>query len=90
MDVDFQGVILIFNIKRTDCKPLLGSIQIMLRDEQELGHGFAPRLGPTKDHHGIGTYCLPAWHAGIKMGVWKCTTTVLRHGSVLDCLGHAL
>ena len=28
-----------------------------------VGCGFAPWPGHTKDHHKIGTNCLPAWHA---------------------------
>ena len=27
--------------------------------------------GHTKDHHKIGTNCIPAWHAGIRVGVSK-------------------
>ena len=36
------------------------------------GRGFAPWLGDTKDHHEHGTHCLPAWHAGIGVGVCQC------------------
>ena len=28
-----------------------------------VGRGFASRPGDTKDHHKIGTNCLPEWHA---------------------------
>ena len=42
-----------------------------------VGHGFASRLGHTKDHHKIGTNCLPAWHTG----VWQCNRCK-RPGSV--------
>ena len=38
--------------------------------------GFAPRPGHTKDHHKNGTNCLPAWHAGTRVGVWQCSPTV--------------
>ena len=38
--------------------------------------GFASRPGHTKDHHKNGTNCLPAWHAGIRVGVWQCSRVV--------------
>ena len=44
-----------------------------------VGHGFASRLGHTKDHHKNGTNCHPAWHAipeYVKVGVWQCSPTV--------------
>ena len=34
-----------------------------------VGHRFASRSGHTKDHHENGTNCLPAWYAGIRVGV---------------------
>ena len=37
--------------------------------------GFAYQLGHTKDHHQNVTYCLPAWHAGIREG-WVTYGTV--------------
>ena len=32
-----------------------------------VGRGFASRPGHTKDHHKIGTNCLPAWHACVRV-----------------------
>ena len=32
-----------------------------------VGHG-APQSGYTKDHHKIGSNCLPAWHACVRVG----------------------
>ena len=37
---------------------------------------FEWRPGPNKDHHKNGTDCLPAWHAGIRVGVWQCYLTL--------------
>ena len=34
-----------------------------------VGREFASRPGHTKDHHNNGTYCLPAWHACVRVGV---------------------
>ena len=34
-----------------------------------VGHGFAPQQGHTKEHHKNGTTYLPAWHAGIRVGI---------------------
>ena len=31
--------------------------------------GFASRLGHSKDHHKYSTNCIPAWHAGIRVGI---------------------
>ena len=36
-------------------------------------YGFAPWLSPTKD---LGTNCLPAWHASIRVGNWQCSPTL--------------
>ena len=33
-----------------------------------VGHWFAPQSIHTKDHHKIGTNCLPAWHTCIRVG----------------------
>ena len=37
---------------------------------------FTPRPGHTEYHHKNVTNCLPAWHAGIRVGVWQCNPTV--------------
>ena len=51
-----------------------------------VGRGFASRLGHTKDHHKIGTNCLPAIHA-----CFSAARLSKRPGSVWNCLfGHAL
>ena len=34
-----------------------------------VGRGFAPQSGHTKDYHENATNCLPAWHAGVRVGV---------------------
>ena len=36
-----------------------------------VGSGFVSQLGHTKDHKN-GTNYFPAWHSGIKVGVWQC------------------
>ena len=35
----------------------------------EVGRGFAPRLGLTKDHYKNGTNCLHVWLACVRVGV---------------------
>ena len=50
-----------------------------------------PGLGHIKYHHKNGTNCFPAWHVCVSVGVWQCSRTVLRPGSVWNCLwGHPL
>ena len=41
-----------------------------------VGHGFAPRLGHTKDHRKNGSNCRRTWHAGISVRIWQCNLTV--------------
>ena len=40
-----------------------------------VGRGFALRSGHTNDHKN-GTNFPPAWHAGIRIGVWECNLTL--------------
>ena len=41
-----------------------------------VGCGFAPRPSHTKDHYKKGTNCLPAWHAGFRVGISQCSPNV--------------
>ena len=34
-----------------------------------LSCGFASRPGNSKNHYLNGEHCLPAWHAGVRVGV---------------------
>ena len=36
---------------------------------QTVGHVFASLPGQFKDHHKIGTNCLPTWHECVRVGV---------------------
>ena len=45
---------------------------VVMSDSHVVSCGFAPLLGYTKDHHKNVTNCLPAWHTGIRVGVWQC------------------
>ena len=45
-----------------------------------VGLGNEPPLGHTNDRHVNGTNSMPAWHTGIRVGVWQCSLTVGKAG----------
>ena len=46
-----------------------GGLVVSVSASHEVGCGFTSQSGHTKDIHENGTDYLPAWHAGIRVGV---------------------
>ena len=55
------------------CNPLM---KIKVYIKKMVKRRLASLLGHTKDHSKNGTNCLPAWHAGFKVGVSHCSPIV--------------
>ena len=50
-------------------RPRQDGLVVSVSASHAVGHGFALWLGYTEDHYKNGTNCLPAWHAGSRVGV---------------------
>ena len=57
--------LLIMKIEKHYCVEM-AYISVSMSASNAVGHGFAFRMGHTKDYYRNGTYCLPAWHTGVK------------------------
>ena len=53
-----------------------GALVVSVSASHTVGCVFATRLGHTKDHHKNFSNCLPALHACVRVGVWKCSPIV--------------
>ena len=47
----------------------LGGLVVSVSASLVVGRGFTPWPGQKKDNYENCTNCLPAWHAGIRVGV---------------------
>ena len=48
---------------------------VSLSTSHAVSRWFVPLPVHTKLHHKNGTNCLPAWHTGLRIGVWQCNPT---------------
>ena len=51
-------------------------LMVSLSATHAVGYGFVSWLGHIKDQHKTDASYLPVLHAGVRVGVWQCNSTV--------------